>query len=79
MADHNATAAPPPEPLQPESSQPESSRPGLPDSSSTPQLLPDGSTWPPVTPDPPPPPGYVDPWSGVEGETAAAEGPQQAL
>ncbi len=24
-------------------------------------LRPDGTTWPPVTPDPPPPPGYVDP------------------
>jgi hypothetical protein len=27
----------------------------------TSQLRPDGTTWPPVTPDPPPPPGYVDP------------------
>ena len=25
-------------------------------------LLPDGSTFPPVTPDPPPPPGWVDPF-----------------
>ncbi len=24
-------------------------------------LRPDGTTWPPVTPDPPPPPGYLDP------------------
>ena len=24
-------------------------------------LRPDGTTWPPVTPDPPPPPGYVNP------------------
>lgn len=24
-------------------------------------LQPDGTTFPPVTPDPPPPPGYVDP------------------
>jgi hypothetical protein len=27
----------------------------------TSHLRPDGTTWPPVTPDPPPPPGYVDP------------------
>ena len=27
----------------------------------TSNLRPDGTTWPPVTPDPPPPPGYVDP------------------
>ena len=25
------------------------------------RLRPDGTTFPPVTPDPPPPPGYVDP------------------
>lgn len=27
----------------------------------TSRLRPDGTTFPPVTPDPPPPPGYVDP------------------
>jgi hypothetical protein len=27
----------------------------------TSHLQPDGSTFPPLTPDPPPPPGYVDP------------------
>jgi hypothetical protein len=30
-------------------------------------LRPDGTTWPPVTPDPPPPPGYVDPIAELEG------------
>ena len=30
-------------------------------------LRPDGSTWPPVTPDPPPPPGYVDPVAELDG------------
>lgn len=29
--------------------------------SSTSHLQPDGSVFPPVTPDPPPPPGYADP------------------
>ena len=29
-------------------------------------LRPDGTTWPPVTPDPPPPPGYVDPIAELE-------------
>jgi len=29
-------------------------------------LLPDGSTFPPVTPDPPPPPGYVDPLADLD-------------
>jgi hypothetical protein len=29
-------------------------------------LRPDGTTWPPVTPDPPPPPGYVDPIPALE-------------
>ena len=28
---------------------------------STSHLQPDGTTFPPLTPDPPPPPGYVDP------------------
>jgi hypothetical protein len=27
----------------------------------SPRLRPDGTVFPPVTPDPPPPPGYVDP------------------
>ena len=29
-------------------------------------LRPDGTTWPPVTPDPPPPPGYVDPLESLD-------------
>lgn len=29
-------------------------------------LRPDGTTWPPVTPDPPPPPGYVDPLEALD-------------
>ena len=29
-------------------------------------LRPDGTTWPPVTPDPPPPPGYVDPLGALD-------------
>ena len=29
-------------------------------------LLPDGTTFPPVTPDPPAPPGYVDPIPELE-------------
>jgi len=32
----------------------------------TSHLRPDGTTWPPVTPDPPPPPGYVDPIAGLD-------------
>lgn len=39
-------------------------------------LQPDGSTFPPVTPDPPPPPGYVDPLEALESdveESAPAE------
>ena len=32
----------------------------------TSHLRPDGTTFPPVTPDPPPPPGYVDPIAGLE-------------
>jgi len=35
-------------------------------------LLADGSTFPPVTPDPPPPPGYVDP---LEAAGKATEDP----
>jgi hypothetical protein len=30
------------------------------------RLQPDGTTFPPVTPDPPPPPGYVDPLEELE-------------
>ena len=30
------------------------------------QLRPDGTTFPPVTPDPPPPPGWVDPFAGLD-------------
>ena len=40
-------------------------------------LRPDGSTWPPVTPDPPPPPGYVDPLEALDDvldDGEAAEG-----
>lgn len=57
---------PVPEPLPAESTEQT-----LPQPSPTPQLLPDGSTWPPVTPDPPPPPGYVDPLSDLEAPPAA--------
>jgi hypothetical protein len=32
----------------------------------TSHLRPDGTVFPPVTPDPPPPPGYVDPLSEVD-------------
>lgn len=35
-------------------------------------LISDGSTFPPVTPDPPPPPGYVDPLEGTGVTEAAA-------
>ena len=35
-------------------------------SESTSHLRPDGTVFPPVTPDPPPPPGYVDPLSEVD-------------
>jgi hypothetical protein len=38
------------------------------------RLLPDGSTFPPVTPDPPPPPGYVDPLLSLELDAGAAVG-----
>jgi hypothetical protein len=30
------------------------------------RLRPDGTIFPPVTPDPPPPPGYVDPIADLE-------------
>ena len=33
---------------------------------STSHLQPDGTTFPPLTPDPPPPPGYVDPLRELE-------------
>jgi len=36
------------------------------------RLRPDGTTFPPVTPDPPPPPGYVDPIAELD---AALESP----
>jgi hypothetical protein len=41
----------------------------------TSNLRPDGTTFPPVTPDPPPPPGYVDPIPVLEAalEGASAE------
>lgn len=29
-------------------------------------LQPDGTTFPPLSPDPPPPPGYVDPFAELE-------------
>lgn len=35
----------------------------------TSRLQPDGTTFPPVTPDPPPPPGYVDPLEALEDPT----------
>ena len=46
----------------------------------TSHLRPDGTTFPPVTPDPPPPPGYVDVLAELEdvvapdGEAARAAG-----
>ena len=36
--------------------------------SDTTNLQPDGTVFPPVTPDPPPPPGYVSPLDGVLDE-----------
>ncbi|SER98211.1 hypothetical protein SAMN05216199_1671 [Pedococcus cremeus] len=38
----------------------------------TSHLRPDGTTFPPVTPDPPPPPGYVDPLAALEGDALFA-------
>jgi hypothetical protein len=38
---------------------------------STSHLRPDGTVFPPVTPDPPPPPGYVDPLSEVDRDQLA--------
>ncbi len=39
----------------------------------TSNLRPDGTTWPPVTPDPPPPPGYVDPIPDLDEALARAQ------
>lgn len=39
------------------------------------QLRPDGTTFPPVTPDPPPPPGWVDPFTDLDGHSEPA-GPE---
>ena len=44
----------------------------------TSRLRPDGTIFPPVTPDPPPPPGYVDPLEGLEDPPAAREALQRA-
>jgi hypothetical protein len=41
----------------------------------TSRLRPDGTTFPPVTPDPPPPPGYVDPIPDLDDALAAVEDP----
>jgi hypothetical protein len=51
------------------------------------RLRPDGTIFPPVTPDPPPPPGYVDPIADLEaalgdlpdepdGESGTQEAPE---
>ncbi|WP_404386338.1 hypothetical protein LL946_07460 [Knoellia locipacati] len=40
-------------------------------------LQPDGSTFPPVTPDPPPPPGYIDPLEGLESDLVGGAPPQE--
>ncbi len=48
----------------------------------TSQLRPDGTTWPPVTPDPPPPPGYVDPLAeldnALDGSTSEPDADEPA-
>ena len=41
----------------------------------TSHLRPDGTTFPPVTPDPPPPPGYVDPIPELDDALTAVEDP----
>ena len=41
-------------------------------------LRPDGTTWPPVTPDPPPPPGYVDPLGDLDTDEDAPQGEPDA-
>ena len=38
----------------------------------TSHLRPGGTTFPPVTPDPPPPPGYVDPLAAFESDGPSA-------
>ncbi|MGB7818600.1 MAG: hypothetical protein WBL35_07660 [Ornithinibacter sp.] len=45
---------------------------------SIPRLLPDGSTYPPVTPDPPPPPGYVSPWEERAQQAGGSDEPGAA-
>lgn len=45
--------------------EPAAAQPAVPDEP-TPTLQPDGTVFPPVTPDPPAPPGYVDPLAGLE-------------
>lgn len=40
----------------------------------TSHLRPDGTTFPPVTPDPPPPPGWVDPLERLEGASETDDG-----
>ena len=57
----------PTEPLPSEAEQQTESQADLP------RLLPDGSAWPPVTPDPPPPPGYVDPLPTLETKLPAED------
>jgi hypothetical protein len=42
----------------------------------TSNLQPDGTVVPPVTPEPPPPPGYEDPLSGSGLEDTLAEQPE---
>jgi hypothetical protein len=44
---------------------------------STSHLQPDGTTFPPVTPDPPPPPGYVDPIREIERHLEGPKAPAQ--
>jgi hypothetical protein len=49
-------------------------------SGSTPHLLSDGALFPPVTPDPPPPPGYVDPIPGLpEADVPVPQDPEDFL
>ena len=44
----------------------------------TSRLQPDGTTFPPVTPDPPPPPGYVDPLEGLEDPSPPGDEAERA-
>lgn len=46
----------------------------MPMNHSTSHLRPDGTTFPPVTPDPPPPPGWVDPLEPLESVEQQLEG-----